>query len=222
MNLMEKLHGSTHDTNAHSGHSIPFWVRFYDPIVSLTTLGRTKKLHQATLSLAHLRPGDHVLEVGCGTGSLILEAEKLVGEHGTAVALDVEPAMIAQAQRKAARAGSAVTFQIAAIEAIPFPDASFDVTLSSAMMHHLRPSQKEQGVVELFRVLKPDGRLLVVDLNPSRQSIATTLPGHRRLPKQDYIRDILPDFLQAAGFRHIQTGIHPFSSYISYAIGEKS
>ena len=128
--------------------------------------------------------------------------------------------MIAQARRKAAKAESAAVLEVAAIENIPYPEASFDVAISSAMIHHLTKTQIEQGLVELYRVLKPGGRLLVVDLDPSRRSLITSLPGHRQMAKQDQVRTEVPIWMQTAGFSGIETGKHPFK-HLSYAIGKK-
>lgn len=97
MDLLSRLHGSeaAHDhPHENEAHDAPFWVRYYDIVTNLVTLGRTGKMHGETLSLAGLSPGDAVLDVGCGTGMLLLEAEKAVGPEGTAVGLDVEPEMI--------------------------------------------------------------------------------------------------------------------------------
>ncbi|MCA9927932.1 MAG: class I SAM-dependent methyltransferase, partial [Anaerolineales bacterium] len=95
MNLIQKIHGHdhkhdhTHDDRSHT-HNAPFWVRYYDAIVGLVTLGRTRKMHQSTIRLANLQPGEAILDVGCGTGKLIFAAEKVVGVAGTAVGIDVE------------------------------------------------------------------------------------------------------------------------------------
>ena len=147
-----------------------------DMVTNLVTLGRTRSIHRETLSLAGLRPGDSVLDVGCGTGALALEAECVVGPEGTVVGLDVEPAMIEQARRRAGKVQSRVRFELASIERIPLADGAFDVAFSTLMVHHLTEAQKRAGFVELARVLKPGGRLVVVDINPSRRSILTSLP----------------------------------------------
>ena len=72
--------------------------------------------------------------------------------------------MIARANRKAVRRDLAIKFQIGVIEQLSFPDQSFDVVLSTFMMHHLPDDLKRRGLAEIARVLKPGGRLLVLDM----------------------------------------------------------
>ncbi len=225
MNQIERIHRAeqtathSHGEETHN-HDAPFWVRHYDKIVSFITLGRTAKMHQGSIALAKLQSGETVLDIGCGTGKLILEAEKVVGHSGTVVGLDVEPAMVAQAKKNAAKTHSHATFGIASIDEIPNPDNSFDVVISSLVYHHLSPQQRQDGFREVLRVLKPNGRFLVADLNPSRRSMATSLPGHNQLAHEDHVRSEVAEQMQATGFSNIQVGTHPFKK-LSYAIGEK-
>jgi ubiquinone/menaquinone biosynthesis C-methylase UbiE len=224
VNLIQRIHGHgqahTHDDRAVHSQDTPFWVRYYDIIVNLITLGRTRAIHRETLSLAGLRPGDSVLDIGCGTGILLLEAERIVGPEGTAVGLDVQPAMIKQARRRASDNNSRATFEIAPVDHIPYPEGTFDVAFSSLVYHHLTDTQRTEGLVEVERVLKPNGRLVLVDINPTRRSILTSLPGHSRLEREDYVRHEATERMQAAGFAVVEAGAHP-SKQLSYAIGQK-
>ncbi|HYN87661.1 MAG TPA: methyltransferase domain-containing protein, partial [Ardenticatenaceae bacterium] len=151
------------------------WARFYDPFVSVLALGRRRQLRQATVALADIQPGAAVLEVGCGTGAVALLASERAGGEGAVHGIDPSPEMIAVARDKADRAGSTVDFQVGAIEALAFPDASFDVVLSSLMMHHLPRDLKRRGRAEIVRVLKPGGRLLIVDFKRPTTWLARTM-----------------------------------------------
>src|SRR5262249_6013031 len=116
------------------------------------------------------------------------------------------PEMIAVARAKAARAARAVDFQVGVIEALAFPDATFDVVLSSLMMHHLPDDLKRQGLIEIARVLKPGGRIVIVDIKRAtgrlgRAMLMLMLHGGLEHGIQD-----LPPMLHAAGFTHIEVG----------------
>src|SRR5262249_44357947 len=128
--------------------------------IDVLTGGRLRALRRHTLDLAELRPGEAVLDVGCGTGTLALEARARVGDTGRVVGVDPAPRQIARARAKAARRGVPVDFELGVIEALPFPDASFDAALSTLMMHHLPDDLKRRGLAEVARVLRPGGRLV--------------------------------------------------------------
>src|SRR5262245_49877680 len=84
--------------------------------------GRGRELRQRTLCVADLHPGDTVLDVGCGTGTLALEAARSVGQSGRVCGIDPSSEQIARARAKAARRQTPVEFQTGVIEQIPFPD----------------------------------------------------------------------------------------------------
>jgi ubiquinone/menaquinone biosynthesis C-methylase UbiE len=186
------------------------WARYYDPLVSLLMLGRRKRLRRTTVALARIQPGETVLEVGCGTGDVALVAKAQAGPHGVVAGIDAAPEMIAVAHAKAARQGAVVDFQVGLIEALAFPDATFDVVLSSLMMHHLPDDLKPQGLAEIARVLKPGGRLLIVDIkSPTSRIDRVTRALFLHGGLSSGVQDLIP-LLQAAGFTGIETGATGF------------
>jgi ubiquinone/menaquinone biosynthesis C-methylase UbiE len=131
--------------------------------------GKLRELRQRTATLARLQNGDAVLDVGCGTGTLALEVARRVGQAGRVVGIDPGAEQIARARAKAARRNAPIEFQIGVIEQLPFPDATFDVVLSTLMMHHLPAPLKRQGLAEIARVLKPGGRLVIADFTRKQE-----------------------------------------------------
>jgi ubiquinone/menaquinone biosynthesis C-methylase UbiE len=139
------------------------WAARYDLLIALLTLGRERRFRELLLGPARLEPGESVLDIGCGTGTLAIAAKRRVGPSAVVHGIDVSPEMIARARRKAKKAGEAIAFEVAAAQSLPFPDARFDVVLSTVMLHHLPRAARQQAVREARRVLKPGGRLLAVD-----------------------------------------------------------
>ena len=163
--------------------------------------GKLRKLRQRTINLAQLQPGEQVLDVGCGTGTLALEAARWVGREGRVTGIDPGDQQIAHARAKAARRQVDIDFQVGVIEQLPFLDQTFDVVLSTLMMHHLPAPLKRQGLAEIARVLKPGGRLVIADFmhKQERTGRATRFhAGGSRL--QD-----LESLLKEAGFDQLAT-----------------
>jgi len=171
------------------------------------TLGHARRLRTLTVEHALLQPGEDVLDVGCGTGSVTIPAKRRVGKTGKAAGIDPAPEMIAVAHRKASRAGLEIDFRVGVIESLPFSDEAFDAVTSSLMMHHLPRHVQEKGLAEVRRVLKPGGRLLIADMTRPATSLHArlfawlTMHGGRRL--RFGIED-LPALLKAAGFEEIK------------------
>ena len=104
-----------------------------------------------------------VLEVGCGTGTLTLAAKRQAGPSGKVFGIDIIPGMIEVCQRKAAQANADITFQLGSMDDIPFSVNQFDVVMCSFMIFHMSENMRRKGFAEIYRVLKPQGRLLVLD-----------------------------------------------------------
>lgn len=147
------------------------WASSYDLLTNLLTFGQTRRLREMTIEVSLLEPGESFLDVGCGTGGVTIPGKQRIGPGGTAAGIDPSPEMIKVAQQKAKRTGHEIDFRVGVIEALPFPDASFDVVTASLMVHHL-PSDELQrkGFAEIYRVLKPGGRFLIADMFQPKSS----------------------------------------------------
>src|SRR6478735_10495640 len=117
-------------------HAMPSPLR-YDLMLWIASRGRERDFRERQLNLARVAPGESVLDVGCGTGTLAIAAARRVGEGGTVTGVDPSAALLARARKKARRARSGVAFELSGGEALPFPDRSYDLVLSSLVLHHL-------------------------------------------------------------------------------------
>ena len=196
----------THDQTPDAPGQMGSYAPFYDRLMTLLTLGRERSLREITLDLASVRPGDRVLEAGCGTGTLSLAAKARVGTAGEVCGIDAAEEMIAVARRKGARVGLDVDFRVGQFSNLPFPDDRFDVVLCSFMIFHMPESLRLGGIHEVHRVLRPEGRFLIVDMagpdDPRQRSLSGKLLGHMM---QHDLRELLGP-LEQAGFAGIEEG----------------
>jgi ubiquinone/menaquinone biosynthesis C-methylase UbiE len=178
----------------------------YDLLAWLFMLGTGERvLRERLADLARLRTGEMVLDAGCGTGTLAITAKRRVGVRGVVHGVDPSPEMIARAQRKARKAGLDVDFRIGVAEALPYPDETFDVVLSTLMLHHLPRPLRRTFAQEIGRVLKPRGRVLVADFGAGASEQRRSLIGHLHRHGHVPLRDIESD-LTSAGLRIRESG----------------
>ncbi len=176
-------------------------VPSYDSYMNEVTCGREQALREMTVHLAQVEPGDCVLEVGCGTGTLTLAAKRQAGPAGQVFGLDVIPGMIELSQRKAEQAHEEITFQVGSIDDIPFPANHFNVVMGSFMIFHMSETMRRKGVAEIYRVLKPQGRLFILDVAlPTGPRPEATAQGDGQ-PHD--LRELLP-LLEASGFSDVE------------------
>jgi ubiquinone/menaquinone biosynthesis C-methylase UbiE len=192
--------GHEHGTTGHVLH----WARAYDALVWALTLGKERRFRERLAELARLEAGRSALDVGCGTGALAIAAKGFVGTGGQVAGVDPSPEMVARARRKAAKAGAEIRFEVGTIEALPFPDATFDTVLSSLMLHHLTDDGLQSGIGEIVRVLKAGGRFLAVDIGGPggiRHGPFQRMGNHA-----DFDLDALTPALEEAGLRIVDRG----------------
>jgi ubiquinone/menaquinone biosynthesis C-methylase UbiE len=197
------------------------WSRHYDIFSGLLGMGTNRRNSRMVVELAKVKPGDRVLDVGCGTGSLTLTAQSYAGPSGKVYGIDASPEMIEAAKEKARRAGSGVVFEVGLIEELAFPEASFEVVISRLAIHHLPADLKQRGFSEILRVLKPGGQLLIADFkppdNPLLSHLTSALVGQHMMQTDVWS---LPRMLKRAGFVGVSSG-PTRSSFLAFVSGKK-
>ena len=141
----------------------------------------------------------------CGTGTLAIAAKRQVGPTGTVYGLDASPEMIARAGKKAIKAGVEVIFKKAFAQSLPFPDAQFDVMLTTVMLHHLSRKARLEFAAEMRRVLKPGGRVLAIDFGGTTRKRKSLLDHFHHRHGHVEFKDIIA-VLNEAGLNIVESG----------------
>ncbi|OBI12388.1 SAM-dependent methyltransferase [Mycobacterium sp. E2497] len=156
-----------------------------------------RRVHDALLAQAELDDCRHVLEIGCGTGNLIIRAKRS-HPHLEVIGCDPDPRALDRAKRKAA----GIRFEQGYAERLPYADGEFDRVLSSMMLHHIADDAKNAAAAEVFRVLRPGGRLHLVDIGGDMTDDHGLLA--RRIRRNHHaaanLGDAIPRLLRGAGF----------------------
>jgi ubiquinone/menaquinone biosynthesis C-methylase UbiE len=152
---------ATEDRDYRPAFPRPSLLRFYDP---LSRLIGARDMHWQLIAQAAIEPGATVLEIGTGTGNVLLLAKRAVPE-ARVIGLDPDAAALAIAARKASGAGLDVQLDHGYADRLPYPDGSTDRVLSSLMFHHLPATEKAAALREVRRVLVPGGRLHLLDFD---------------------------------------------------------
>jgi len=132
----------------------------YDPLVNLFNIDKDREW---ILEHSNLKPGQTVLDLGCGTGSMMVQMGKLYPDVKI-FGLDPDPHALALAQKKATIEGINLSINRGFSDSLPYPDNSFDKAYSTFMFHHLESiKQKEKTLAEVKRVLKKNGVFYLLD-----------------------------------------------------------
>jgi ubiquinone/menaquinone biosynthesis C-methylase UbiE len=171
MNLGQLLHGKPRvDAPGAIRHA-----RAYEAFSAVALAGRRRRTFGRLVDLAGIGAGDRVLDVGCGPGYLTALAAEAASPGGNAVGVDVSEPMIEQARRT--RGADNCSFQVGRAEALDAVDGSFDVVVSSLAVHHIPEEVRAVAFAEMYRVLRPGGRLVVADFRPPRSRLGRRLVG---------------------------------------------
>jgi ubiquinone/menaquinone biosynthesis C-methylase UbiE len=195
-------------SSSHDSHYIPaaghdLLLPLYDPLLRL--LMREQVFRQRFFEQADIQPQHHVLDVGCGTGTMAV----LIRQRrpaATVVGVDGDPKALAVARTKAAKASVVVQFDEALADRLPYPDGCFDRVLSSLVFHHLTHDGKLAAFREVRRVLKPGGFFHLADFGPPMGWYAGVVV--RFVARGERLREnldgCLPKLMAEAGFGEIQ------------------
>lgn len=184
---------------------------FYDHLVALALLpaGGEMKLRRAVLAAASVEPGQRVLDLCCGTGTLAGLLVEEVGAAGEVVGVDFSEAMLAAARRKVRSANA--TFLRANAEDLPFPSHRFHRVTITLALHELTARGRRNVLVEAYRVLQPGGRLIVADLHYPPGWVKRALFRLYMLLETEnaweMVREDLPAVLKGLGFDSVQQDI---------------
>jgi demethylmenaquinone methyltransferase/2-methoxy-6-polyprenyl-1,4-benzoquinol methylase len=145
----------------------------YDLLNTLMTAGLHHRWRQRTADLAQLGPGDAALDVCCGTGNLALALAARVSPGGHVVGCDFSEPMLDLAREKAARGGADnVRFEWADALQLSYDAGSFDAVAVGFGVRNL--SDLDRGLLEMARVLRPGGRLIILDITQPRRAPLST------------------------------------------------
>lgn len=181
---------------------------------AVSSLEMVKRYKRSTYDLLNVKPGEHILEVGCGAGDDARALAQLVGREGRVVGMDLSQTMIAEAQKKSVGLGSSLEFRQGDAHQLPFPDHTFDACRVDRVLQHLEDPQR--AIVEMARVLKVGGRIaaaepdwdaLVIDV-PDR-ALARKIIHHKcDSARQGWIGRRLKNLFSAAGLADISVDTH--------------
>jgi ubiquinone/menaquinone biosynthesis C-methylase UbiE len=189
--------------------------RTYDICAAVFFGGRRRRVFGLLAAESGARAGHRVLDVGCGTGYFTRMIAQAVAPGGTAHGVDPSAEAISHAWRTTQIDNC--TFATGVAEALDAPEGSYDIVVSSLVIHHLPEALRPLATSEMFRVLRPGGSVLVAEFRPPASRIGRRvikgLTGHRTMAENRV--DLLEPMIRAAGFDQLRSGeIRPWTYYI--------
>ena len=141
----------------------------YDRANTILSAGVHHRWRKAAVRMAAPKPGDRILDCATGTGDLAIAFHKAVGERGVVVGTDFTPEMIELARAKS----PSIRYEVADVTQLPYPDASFDVASIAFGIRNVGDAKK--GIAELARVVRPGGRVVILEFGQPPNAIIRAL-----------------------------------------------
>ena len=164
--MHKKQHLRSATAQQTEGVTLDHAAKVYDILAPLMTLGLERRFHRLVIRQLALRGDEQILDIGCGTGTLTRDIAAALTDkvRSRCTGLDAAEKMIAVAKRKAAGIPN-IHFDAAIAEHLPYENNSFDAAVSTFFFHHIHFELKKKVLTETARVLKPGGRLIIVDVD---------------------------------------------------------
>ncbi|MDK3160500.1 methyltransferase domain-containing protein [Kamptonema cortianum] len=178
----------------------------YDPLIHYFL--REQAWKSALINQAHIAEAQKILDLGCGTGTLVLSIKRQFPTTDM-YGLDGDTEILEIARQKANQQHLSVTFDHGLSDALPYPDATFDRVLCSLMLHHLTYEQKLKTAQEVYRSLKVNGEFHVADWGKPQNALmrftflsVQLLDGFETTT--DNVQGKLPQIFEDAGFVEVE------------------